>query len=93
MLKKRRPPVDRERAEAIGLAALTFLAADEQRFAAFLAESGLDLATLKARAAEPDLLAAILDHLERDESALLVFGAERDVKVEEVALAKRLLEG
>jgi hypothetical protein len=93
MLKKRRPPVDRERAEVIGLEALRFMASEERRLAAFLAESGLDVATLRARAADPTLLAAILDTLERDESALLVFTSAADVRVDEVTEAKRVLEG
>ena len=93
MSKKRRAPVDRARAEVIALEALRFIASEERRLAAFLEESGLDVATLKARAGEPALLAAVLDALERDESALLAFTSTADVRVDEVALAKRVLEG
>ena len=59
--------------EVIALQALAFLAADGGRLERFLALSGLDGATLKARADEPELLAAVLDHVLGDESLLFVF--------------------
>jgi len=83
--------MDVGRAEEIGVAALIFLAADLQRLGRFLALTGLGPAELKAEARTPRMLAAVLDHLLRDESLLLVFAATNQLAPEDIAPARRLL--
>lgn len=83
--------MDADRAEAIGVAGLIFLAADIQRLGRFLALTGLGPAELKAEARTPRMLAAVLDHLLQDESLLLVFAATNQLAPEDIAPAQRLL--
>jgi hypothetical protein len=80
-------------AEAVGLAALVFMTAEATRLGRFLAESGLTPDTLRARAAEPEILAAMLAHLLADESLLLVFAANSARDPEEVRRAHDVLAG
>ena len=47
---------------------MAFLAEDAQRLGSFLTLTGLGPEDLRAQAREPRLLAAVLDHLRRDES-------------------------
>ena len=62
-------------ATAIALEALAFLAADLERLGRFLALTGLSPDTIRAAAASPGFLAAVLDHLAEDESLLVAFAA------------------
>ena len=73
--------------------ALAFLAADDDRLGRFLALSGLDEATLRARAGEPELLAAVLDHVLSDESLLFVFCETADLAPDAPRQARRALPG
>jgi hypothetical protein len=81
----------RDEAETLAIKALQFLASDPARLGRFLALTGIGPAELKASAGEPHLLAAVLDHLMRDESLLLVFAAEYRISPELIALAHRNL--
>jgi hypothetical protein len=65
--------LDRERAEELAVAALTFLGSDGERLARFLALSGLTPASLRAAAREPGFLSAVLDHLAGDERLTIAF--------------------
>ena len=89
----RRSRLDRADAEAIALAALIFLAEDGGRLGRFLAETGIDAGDLKRSAGEPGTLAAVLDHVTRDESLLLVFAAGTGHAPEQVTLAAALMSG
>ncbi|ACB94853.1 DUF3572 domain-containing protein [Beijerinckia indica] len=62
-------------AEILAIAALTFLAAEPERLERFVALSGLTPENLRAAAATPGFLAAVLDHLCSDELLLLAFAA------------------
>ncbi len=84
--------MDADQAETIALAALAFLAEDAQRLGRFLALTGLGPAELREQAQTPRFSAAVLDHLLRDESLLLVFAASRGVAPELIAPAQSLLE-
>jgi len=75
------------------LQALTFLAADEDRLGRFMALSGLDGATLRARAGEPELLAAVLDHLLGDESLLFLFCESANLSPDVPRRVRRALPG
>jgi len=80
-------------AEVIALQALAFLAADDGRLSRFLTLSGIDGASLRARAGEPELLAAVLDHVLGDESLLFVFCEAADLLPEAPRQARRCLPG
>jgi hypothetical protein len=83
----------REEAETIAAQALGFLAGEPQRFARFLALTGLELDDVRARAGSPELLAAVLSHLTNDESLLLTFAAESRLAPERIPAALALLHG
>ena len=90
---RRTGPMSRETAEEIAAAALLFLAGDGPRIGRFLNETGLDAASLRARAGEPEVLAAVLGCLLGDESALLAFAANAGLRPEDVARAEAMLGG
>jgi hypothetical protein len=81
-----------DQAEIIALQALAFLADDAQRLGTFLALTGLGPDELRAKARDPYLLAAVLDHLLRHESQLLVFAADYRIAPELIGQAYAVLE-
>jgi Protein of unknown function (DUF3572) len=85
--------INRDRAEALALQGLTFLAGDSARLTRFLTLTGIDPAELKGWDENPGIQAAVLDHLLADESLLLVFAAEAGVAPEEIAPAQAVLTG
>ncbi len=58
----------REAAEALAIAALSFLAAEPERLGGFLALTGIGPESIRDAAGEPHFLAGVLDHVvsERD---------------------------
>lgn len=85
----------REKAEALAVAALGFLAERPEAVGRWLADSGLGPADLRRAMSEraPDLLAAVLDFLRGDEDLASAFAQERGVTAEELALARAALPG
>jgi hypothetical protein len=82
-----------EAAEEIASKALLFLAEDPGRLTRFLSETGVDPDELRSSAGTPGMLAAVLDHVLRDESLLLVFAAGISLEPAQVAAAERALAG
>ncbi|MDB5651359.1 MAG: hypothetical protein JWL62_2879 [Hyphomicrobiales bacterium] len=80
-------------ASALAVEALTYLAGEPERLDGFLALSGLDHGSLRAAAAEPGFLAAVLDHIASDESLLLAFAAESGHPPEQIGAARECLSG
>jgi hypothetical protein len=62
-----------ERAETIALQALAWLVADPDLCAAFLAATGATPADLRARAAEPAFLAAVLSFVLQADATVIAF--------------------
>lgn len=81
-----------DRAAAIGLDAVAFLAGLPDRFEGFLAVSGLDASTLRARLADNELLGAVLDFLLTDDTLVLDFCRERELQTRDIHIARRILE-
>ena len=73
--------------------ALGFLAGDDERLERFVSLSGLNPGNLRAAAAQPRFLAAVLEYLTTDESLLVVFAANSGRAPEEVARAHAALGG
>jgi hypothetical protein len=80
-------------AETIGIKAVGFLAASEDDLLRFVALSGLDPADLRARAGEPDVLVAVLDHLLGDDKLLTAFCEAEGLAPKDVHLARHRLSG
>ena len=93
MSGRSQPLPGRERAEAIGLAALVFLTEDSDRLGRFLSETGLSPSDLGRAAGTPHMLAAVLDHLLADESLLMVFAAGAGIEPLDIAPARFSLGG
>lgn len=89
----RKGSMDRDLAEALALRALAHLAGAEPSMARFLAASGLAPADLARRAAEPELLAGVLDFLLANEAELLSFCAACGLEPELPARAREYLPG
>jgi hypothetical protein len=81
----------RDDAETIAVSALGFLAADPERLSRFLALSGLGPHNLRAAAASPGFLAAVLDHLMADERLLIAFAGGENLSPERIAAARRAM--
>jgi hypothetical protein len=85
--------ISRKDGEDLGVAALGFLAADSDRLTRFLGLSGLGPHNLRAAAADPGFLSAVLDYLLCDEPLLIAFAAEQGLAPERVASARRAMDG
>lgn len=83
----------RQRAEALAIAALTFLAAESERLGGFLALTGIGPESIRTAASEPHFLAGVLDHIASDEQLLLAFAREADIDPADVSRAQFALAG
>jgi hypothetical protein len=79
-------------ARALGLMALATAVSDERRAMRFLDLTGIGTDELRARAAEPALLAALIRFLEAHEPDLIAVSEAMDVKPEALVAARRELE-
>ncbi|WP_421695182.1 DUF3572 domain-containing protein [Aestuariivirga sp.] len=82
-----------EEAEVLALNALGFLAAEPDRLQRFMDLAGLDIQAIRASAAEPAFLGAVIDHLLADESLLLIFAEEQQMRPDRIASLRRKLPG
>jgi len=80
-------------ASRTAIAALGFLAADEERLERFLALSGLGPHNLRKAAADPAFLGAVLDYVVGDEPLLLAFAGNSGLRPTDVARARETLAG
>ncbi len=85
--------MQREHAETLGLKGLTWLAGDPDALGRFLAGSGLGPDELRERAADPELLGAVLDFLLSDDALLTMFCADEGIKPTHVHQARAMLPG
>jgi hypothetical protein len=65
--------VQQDSAQVLALQALAWIAGDEDRLAGFMAQTGAGPAELRARAADPDFLGAVLDFLLTDDQFVIGF--------------------
>lgn len=80
-------------AQLLALQALGWLATQDEAFAAFLSQSGIELATLRARAAEPAVLRSVLDHVQLSDAWVVDCAAALGVAPEEIGIARAVLGG
>jgi hypothetical protein len=84
-----RPPS--AEAEALAIAALTFLAAEPTRLGPFLAETGLGPENIRHAAHTPGFLPAVLDYLLSNESALLDFASHQGLDPAAIVAARNAI--
>ena len=82
-----------EQAEALALRALAYLAGDEDRFARFLLSTGTTPDDVRQRAADPDFLSGVMDHLLTDDALLIAFAEDAALEPSAVAAARYRLPG
>lgn len=80
-------------AETLALKALAFLAHSPEDIDRFVALSGVAPADLRARADEPEILAAVLDFLLTDDTRVTGFCEEAGIDPRELHAARRALPG
>jgi hypothetical protein len=83
----------RKDGEDLAVSALGFLAGEPDRLSRFLDLSGLGPHNLRAAAADPGFLAAVLDYVLGDEPLLVAFAAAGGLAPERVAEARRAMDG
>ena len=91
--KKEDGTASSEKAQALAVAALSFLAAEPARLGRFLALSGIGPEKVRDAAREPRFLAGVLEHVCGDERLLLDFAADAQIKPAEVERARAALGG
>ena len=82
-----------EQAETLALQALAYIAREEERFERFLLSTGTTPDDVRRRAAEPEFLSGVFDHMLADEALLIAFAEEAGMTPEQVALARYRLPG
>ncbi|MGK2739490.1 DUF3572 domain-containing protein [Tepidicaulis sp. LMO-SS28] len=82
-----------ETAETIALQGLAYIAENESELLAFLDVTGVDIATLRANAASPHILAGVMDFLMMDDQRLLAFCEVAGVPPETPGQARQALPG
>ena len=78
---------------ALALAALAATLTDQRRAQRFLDLTGIGTDELRLRAGQPSLLAALIAFLEAHEPDLLSVSEQIGVRADELAAARRQLEG
>jgi hypothetical protein len=82
-----------ESAETLALKGLAHVAADADSLARFLDLSGLGPEDLRARAGDPELLAAVMDFLLADDARLMAFCAAEGLTPVKAHAIRRALPG
>lgn len=84
-------PISRDEAEAIAIAALSYLAGDPEALGRFFALTGIDPSGLRAAAHETGFLAGVLDYFASDESLLMAFAEARRLPPQRITQAHAVL--
>jgi len=80
-----------ETSQEIAIGALSFLAGNPEALGRFLSLTGIGPADLRAAAREPQFLTGVLEFFMADESLLLAFAEQADVRPTLVAAAHHIL--
>ena len=81
----------REPAEALAIAALSFLASEPEHLGHFLAATGIGPERIREAARDPHFLSGVLDHLASDEPLLLAFAQHAAIDPSEIERARAAL--
>jgi hypothetical protein len=88
-----RDKLTRERAETIALNGLAFLAGRDDDIERFLRNTGIDAAELRLRAADPDVLRAVLEYILAGDATTTGFCEEQNLDPRELHAASHVLSG
>lgn len=90
---KQVPQLTRDRAEALAIQALTFIAGDAERLGRFLAVTGIGPAEIRKAAGEPGFLAGVLEYMTSDDRLIGAFADETGINAADVDKARDTLAG
>jgi len=82
-----------DEAEAVGIRALAFVAADADLLPRFLAITGIEAGRIREAARQPGFLAGVLDFILAHEPTVIAFAADSGLDPSSVAAARRALPG
>ncbi|WP_386625748.1 DUF3572 domain-containing protein [Sulfitobacter geojensis] len=82
-----------ESAETLGLQVLGWLVADEDLMPVFQGSTGVSEADIRARAADPQFLGAVMDFLMMDDAWVIRFCDANSVPYERIMQARAALPG
>jgi hypothetical protein len=85
--------MDPAAAQTLALKALAWAAGDPDLLGEFLNLSGMDVGELRARAADPEFLAAFMDFLLAADKPIQDFCAEEGIRPETLHAVRRALPG
>ena len=77
----------RQAAEALAVAALSFLASEPEHLGGFLAATGVGPDQIRNAARDPSFLSGVLDHLSGNEPLLIAFAQHQGIDPTEVERA------
>jgi len=86
-----RDTLTKDRAETIALQALAFLASDPEEIDRFLHASGLEIADLRGKAGDPDLLGAVLTFILADDTRITGLCQELNITAHDLHSANHVL--
>ncbi len=84
---------EHEAAEALAIAALSYLASEPEQFDRFLSLTGIGPGDVREAAREPHFLAGVLEHISSDEHLLVAFATHAEVKPTAIERARMALGG
>jgi hypothetical protein len=88
-----RDRLTREHAETIALNGLAFLAGRDEDIERFLRNTGIDADELRQRAADPDMLRAVLEYILAGDATTTDFCAEQKLDPRQLHAANHVLSG
>jgi hypothetical protein len=91
--RTRQPDAQHKQAEALAVAALSFLASEPEHLGSFLAATGVGPDQIRLAARDPNFLSGVLDHFSSDEALLVAFAQHAGIDPTEVERARMVLGG
>lgn len=85
--------ISADAAETLALQALTWLVANDELLPVFLGSTGADIGDLRARAADRQFLASVLDFLTMDDAWVIAFCDEQGIAYDQPMQARAVLGG
>ena len=83
----------RQAAEALAVAALSFLASEPEHLGGFLAATGVGPDQIRNAARDPSFLSGVLDHFSGNEPLLIAFAQQQGIDPTEIERARATLGG
>ena len=92
-IRSSRDRARREAAQALALAALSFLASEPEHLGGFLAATGIGPNDIRQASRDADFLSGVLDHVSGDEPLLIAFAQQQGIDPAEIERARAALGG